>query len=135
MPPPISIDDLAQRDAHGHFDQAGVLDAAGEGEHLGALALLGADARRTTSAPLRMIGAMLANVSTLLMSVGQPHSPSCGGIGRPRPRRAALAFDGGDQRRLLAANERAGAEPDIDVEAEARAADVVAEQAEPLRLA
>ena len=37
-------DDLAQRDAHGHFDQAGVVDLAGQGEDFGALALLGADA-------------------------------------------------------------------------------------------
>ncbi len=37
-------DDLAQRRAHRHFDQAGVGDLAGQGEDLGALALLGADA-------------------------------------------------------------------------------------------
>ena len=43
MPPPMSNDDLAQRDAHRHFDEAGVDDLAGEREDLGALALLGAD--------------------------------------------------------------------------------------------
>src|ERR1700690_4353544 len=38
-------DHLAQRGAHGHFDEAGVVDAAGEREDLGALALFGADLR------------------------------------------------------------------------------------------
>ena len=37
------VDDFAQRDAHGHFDQAGVGDPAGQGEDLGALALFRAD--------------------------------------------------------------------------------------------
>ena len=36
-------DHLAQRRAHGHFDQARVAHLAGQGEDLGALALLGAD--------------------------------------------------------------------------------------------
>ena len=41
------------------------------------------------SAPLRMIGATLASVSTLLISVGEPHSPLSagnGGRGRGVPR-------------------------------------------------
>src|ERR1019366_2161769 len=41
------------------------------------------------SAPLRMIGAMLASVSTLLISVGEPHNPLSagkGGRGRGVPR-------------------------------------------------
>ena len=41
-------DDLAQRDAHRHFDEAGVGHLAGQGEDLGALAALGADGARTT---------------------------------------------------------------------------------------
>src|SRR5690606_25376784 len=45
--------------------------------------------RLNHSAPLRMIGAMLAYVSTLLMSVGLPHRPAVagnGGLGRGMPR-------------------------------------------------
>ena len=38
------VDDLAERRAHRHFDQAGVLHLAGQGEDLGAAALVGADA-------------------------------------------------------------------------------------------
>ena len=43
-----ALDDLAELDAHGHFNQAGVGDLAGEREDLGALAALRAHARRTT---------------------------------------------------------------------------------------
>ncbi len=128
------LDDLAELDAHGHFDQAGVGDFAGEREDLGALAALRAHAANHLP-PLRMMGAMLAKVSTLLISVGLPHRPLDCGIGRPRPGRAALAFDGGDQRGLFAADEGAGAEANLNVEAERRVADVVAEQAAAPRLA
>ena len=41
-------DDVAQRNAHGHFDQSGVFHAPGEREDLGPFALFGADARHTT---------------------------------------------------------------------------------------
>ena len=60
------IDDLPQGDAHGHFDQAGVVDLADQGEYLGALAARGADARRTSPQPLLMMWGTLAQVSTLL---------------------------------------------------------------------
>ena len=36
------VDDLADGDAHGHFDQPAAADLAGQGEDLGALALFGA---------------------------------------------------------------------------------------------
>ena len=48
---------------------------------------------------------------------------------RLRARLAALAFDRVEERRLLAADVGAGAAADLDVEAEARSGDVVAEQA------
>jgi hypothetical protein len=79
------------------------------------------------SPPLRRMGAMLAKVSTLLISVGQPHRPDSagkGGRGRGWPR---LPFDGGDQRGFLAADKGAGAQPDLDVEAEVGAADALAQ--------
>ena len=41
-------DDLAKGDAHGDFDQAGVVDFSGQGKDLGALALFGADRRHTS---------------------------------------------------------------------------------------
>ena len=53
---------------------------------------------------------------------------------RARARLAAFAFDAGDQRGFFAADKRAGAEADLDVEAEGRAEDVVAQQALLFRL-
>ncbi len=74
------------------------------------------------SPPLRMMGATLAKVSTLLIRVGCSQKPFDRGIRRPRTRRAALAFDRGDQRRFLAANECACPQPDFDPEIETGAA-------------
>ena len=74
--------------------------------------------------PCDTIGAMLYQVSTLLMLVGLPQSPFCagkGGRGRGRP---GAAFERGDQRRLFAADKRARAFHQLDVEAEAAAQDV-----------
>ena len=60
------------------------------------------------------------------------HAPQAGlgGERRPRPRHAAPPFQARDQRRLLAADERAGALLDGEVEREAAAEDVLAQQAE-----
>ena len=55
--------------------------------------------------------------------------PDRGRIRRPRPGHAARALDGVDQGRLFAADERAGAQPDLDVEGEVGSEDVLAEQA------
>ena len=55
-------------------------DLAGEREDLGALAL-SEPMPANHSPPLRMIGAMLAKVSTLLISVGLPHRPLTAGYG------------------------------------------------------
>ncbi len=52
-----------------------------------------------------------------------------GGVRRPRARHAAPAFEARDQGRLLAADEGAGALADVDVEGEARAEDVVSQEA------
>ena len=50
------VDDLAQRRAHGHLDQAGVVDVAGEGEGLRAGAALGADGLEPVRALLDDVG-------------------------------------------------------------------------------
>ena len=127
-------DDLAQRDAHRAPRSSPVLThLAGEREDLGALALRACRCAANQSPPLRMIGATLAKVSTLLMSVGLVPQPGLGRVRRPRARRAATALDRGDQRRLFAAHEGAGAEPDLDVEARTRCRAIVgAEVAGPV---
>ena len=76
----------------------------------------------------------MANVSTLLMSVGQPHRPFSAGIGRPRPGDAALALDGRHQGGLLAADEGPGPDADVHAEVERRLEHAAAEHAEFLGL-
>ena len=56
------------------------------------------------------------------------------GEGRTRARASGEAFERGDQRRLFAADERAGALDQLDIEVEAAAEDVVAEHAVLARL-
>ena len=63
------------------------------------------------------------------MFVGLPHRPLTRGERRPRARHAALALDGGDERRLLTADEGAGAFLDLEVEVPAAAERIVAEEA------
>ena len=70
------------------------------------------------SPPLRMMGAMLAKLSTLLMSVGRCHRPGHGRIRWPGDGLATTTLDRRDERGLLAAHEGARAEPDVDLERE-----------------
>ena len=67
------------------------------------------------------------SVSTLLTTVGLPNSPFDDGERRLVARLAAVALDRLEDRRLLAADVRARALADLDVEAEALAEHVVAE--------
>ena len=86
------------------------------------------------SPPLRMMGAILANVSTLLMRVGCPNSPSIagyGGRGRGVPRLPSTdAINAVSSPQTNAPAPR----PQIHAEAEARAADIGTQQTHPLRL-
>ena len=130
----MHFDDLAQLDAHRHFNQAGVGDFAGERKDLGALAAL----RAHVGEPLAAVAHNGRDVGVGFNVVDQrrlaPQSAHCR-IRRPRLRRAAPAFDRGNQRRLFAADKRAGAQANLHVEVEGRVADVVAQQPAAPRLA
>ena len=125
-------DDVAQRRAHRHLDEAAVDDLAGEAEDLGALArvvAVGGVAGRPRAMIQRHVGQRLDVVDDGRLAAEAADR----GERRPRARHAALALDRGDQRGLLAADERAGALLDLEVEVQAAAEDVVAEQAALLR--
>ena len=81
------------------------------------------------SAPFATMPDTLARVSTLLMDVGLSNNPAHRGVRRSRPRHAALALDGVDQRRFLAADERARAHLDADFEVEAAVENIVTQEA------
>ena len=118
-----AFDDLSQAHAHGHFDQAGVGDLAGQREDLGALAACRADCRE----PFAALANDGSDVGESLDIVDQrwlaPQS-AYGWIRGPGFGCAALAFDRRDQGGLFAADKCAGAEANLDVEVERRAADV-----------
>src|SRR5659263_312858 len=120
-------DQLAQGHAHRHLDEAGVVQLAGQGEDLGARAVLGPH----RPVPLGPVDDDQRDVGPGLdvVDVGR-FAPQAGDrrVGRPRARHAPAALDRGDQRRLLAADERAGAFFHLEVEAEPAAEDVVAQQ-------
>ena len=63
------------------------------------------------------------------MMVGLPHRPSAAGKGRTGPGLPRLAFNGGDQGRLFAADKGAGALPDFQAKAETGAEDILAQKA------
>ena len=86
------------------------------------------------SAPLRIIG---GHVGERLHVVDQRRATPQPAFRRERragTRRAAFAFDRGHQRRLLAADKRAGADAQINVEVEGRFKDAAAQQAVLFRL-
>ena len=126
-------DDLAQGGAHGHFHQAGVVDLAGQGEHLGALALFRADGGE----PVRAVQDDRRDAGQGLDVVddgGLAEQALAGRKGRLGLGLAALALDRGHQGGFLAADESAGAHADLDVEVEAGPEDILAQQAVVLGL-
>ena len=122
------VDHLAERGAHRHFHQAGVADLAGQGEDLGAAAFGRADAAEPVGPVVdhgRHVGEGLDVVDDRRLA---PQA-ALRGIGRADPRLPALAFNRMDQGRFFAADEGPRAEADFQVEIEARAEDVLAQQA------
>ena len=122
------VDDVAQGGAHRNLNQTDVVDLTGQSEHLGALRLLGTDAGKPVGAlgdDNRDIGESLHVVHVGGFHLITSHSRERGLEGGF----AALAFHRVDQSGFLTADECAGAVAKLDVEIEARAEDVLAEQA------
>ncbi len=83
---------------------------------------------RTTAGPLRRMVGTEAKLRVLLMVVGAPYSPKFGRERRLEARLAGLALERVEQRGLLAADVGAGADESMELEVDAAAADVPAEQ-------
>ena len=122
------VDELRERRAERHLDEARAVHLADQREDLGARALGAAglgepgralgDDRRDVVPGLDVVDVGRLAVEALLRRER-----------RARARPAGLALERRDERRLLAADEGAGALDELDVEVEAAAEDVVAEDA------
>ena len=112
---------LANRDAHGHFDQAAAVDLAGQGEDLGAAAGARAESGERGGAVAHDPGHAGQRLD-VVDDGGLPAKAALHRIRRTQFRHAAAAFERLDERGLLAADERARAFADL----EAQAAEVAA---------
>ena len=127
-------DDLPQGGAHGHLDQAGVLNGAGEGEGLAA----GAAGSTDGAEPVGALQDDLGDVGVgfhIVQNRGllpQTLLHGSGGLGSGH---APVALDGSRQRGAFAADERAGAPVDVQMEIEVGAQDVVTQQSGLFQLA
>src|ERR1019366_6058771 len=126
-------DHLAQGGAHGNLDEAGVINAAGEREALGAFAFLGADLRIPFAA-IAKNGSDAGEGFDVLDESGLADHALLGRIGRTGTWNAASALDRGQKRGFFSADKGARAQTHIEVEAQAAPTDVVAEQAQTLGL-
>jgi hypothetical protein len=127
------VDQIAQGHSNRHFDQPGVLDRAGQREDLGPLALAGA----VGGVPLAAAEQDRRHVGVRLHVVQQGRlSPKTRqrGEGRPRAGFPPVAFDRGQQGGFLAADEGSGAHADLQLEIEAGAENVFAQQPALARL-
>ncbi|OPZ46054.1 MAG: hypothetical protein BWY94_00921 [Actinobacteria bacterium ADurb.BinA094] len=120
-------DDLAQGGAHRHLGEAAVDQFAGEAEGLGAAAVLGAELVVLGGAVGDDPGHVGPGLDVVDVGGAAPEAGD-GGEGRTGARHAALALDRGDQRGLLAADEGAGAELEVQVELPARTEDVASQE-------
>ena len=130
---PQLMDHCLQRGPHRHFNQAGVVHGTRQGEDLGALAF----PRAEGGEPLRAFEDNRRDVGVgfyVVQEAGHVPEALLSGEGRPGPGFAAVSFDGAHQGGFLAADKGAGAHADFKIEVEIGAEDLVAQQAERLRL-
>ena len=132
-PAPHVEDDIPEGRAHGHFDEARVVDLAGQGEDLCPLRLLGPYGGVPSAAVADDVGDVCPGFHVVYVGGFAPEA-LVGREGRPRVRHPPFALNGGHQGGLLAADEGAGPFLDVQVEGEVRPHDVVADEAVLSRL-
>ena len=118
----VFVDQLAQGDAGRREVHAGLLDAARDRERAQALAAVAAVPANQSRALLEDVAHPVQRLEVVLQR-RPAEQPDLRDVGRAQPRHAALAFDRFDHRRLFAADVGAGAAPQLDAAAAARAAD------------
>ena len=122
-------DDFAERRTHGNFDKTGVVDLTGKSEDLGTLRSLGTD----LAEPLGALVDDYGNVGERFDVVDDRRAAPKTLDRRERRTglgHTAVTLDRLEKSRLFAADERAGAEAELDVEIEVAAENLLAEKAE-----
>jgi hypothetical protein len=129
----VLLEQLLERDAHLLLDHAWVVDVAGHAEQLRALVAVAAEAREPRAAAAADGG---RDSDSLDVGDGRraAEEADVGREGRLEARLALLALDALDERGLLAADVRARATVEVDVERVAGPARVLAEVAGLVRL-
>ena len=122
------LDDLPQGGAHRDLHQAGVVDLAHQAEDLGALAALGAHAGKPVGAVEDDAGDIGPGLYVIQDGRDAEQALDCR-EGRTGTRLAAVPLDGGHQRGLLAADEGAGTQAQLDIKGKAGAEDILAQKA------
>ena len=122
MPPPIVLDDLAQRDAHRHLDQPGVARSCRPARRPWCPCDFAVPIAANHSPPLRMIGGDVGEgldvVDQRRIAPQAATRPGYGGRGRGWPRSPSIdAISAVSSPQTNAP----GAQPDLDVEGELRA--------------
>ena len=118
--PPASVEQLAQRDAERHLVHARAARRCRDRQNSSRAGRVArCRSARTPAPPSRTMPGTLTSVSTLLTTVGLPNRPDLDRERRLVARLAAVALDRVEERRLLAADVRAGAAAHLDVEADA----------------
>ncbi len=126
-PPADLFNDRAQRSSHGHFDHSGAGAFSGEGKHLGSRSGRGADGSEPGASVEDQSGHIRDGLD--IVDDGRLSEESLfRRIGRTRAGHSPFSLDAADQRRLLAADERAGPFPDHDFQIESAVENILSQQ-------
>src|SRR6266545_7757434 len=129
----VLVDELPERDRHRRLHDAGLHHVTGDGVEPRAALRLGPERREPLRAPVEDMRQAREGLD-VVHDGGLPEGALDGRKRRLDLGPALLAFEGGDQSRLLPADIGSRAPVQDDLEVEARALDVLAEEARAVRL-
>ena len=122
-------DDFAERRAHGNFDKTGVVDLTGKSEDLGTLRSLGTDLAEPLGALVDDDGDIGERFDVVDARRAAPKTLDRRER-RTGLRHTAVTLDRLEKSRLFAADERAGAEAELDIKVEVAAENLLAQETE-----
>ena len=121
------VNDIAKQNAHGHLDNAGVLDIPGQGKHLGSGAFL----RAELAVPVGTVEDNRRNIGQCLYIINDSRLIKQSALKGERRFLAGLAsapFNGGEKRGLLTTDEGTGSNTDFQIEGKIGSQDIAAQE-------